>query len=380
VGRGITPTGRQREREAFARAVESRSGGDSTGSATPDALADDLAVVALLRRAAPLSGPTGEERDRIRQRVLDTPAGDATRSPARSSARGRLLVALAAALCLVFSLAGMSLLLSRGALPGDALYPVKRNAESAALGLTFGEEERALKHLEFATARLAEMETMADRFRESGGGPAGGYLTALTDFDADAAEGARLLATFGVNSGGEALTRLADWAGSHGQRLAALRPGTPPPVAERAGASLDLLDRVRLRAEELIARAACLPVTSGSVDEVGPVPAEGCGQVPVAPDSTTGPPTPTAPPASAAPPTERPGGSSQPAPAATTAPPVTSGGSPAPVPSAPGTPVPAPPTTTSPPVLTLPLPLPLPLPGVEIPALVPGLPAVGVGG
>ncbi|NUU24149.1 MAG: hypothetical protein HOV68_22000, partial [Streptomycetaceae bacterium] len=200
---------RHRQREQFARAVDAHPG----PTAEADEFADELAVVALLRKAAVTAGPDEAARARMRARVLGAEPAPPTELDRtgldeighdprkhRTGARGRLVVALAAALCLLFSLAGMSLLLSRDALPGDALYGVKRTAESASLGLTFDEESKGYKRLEFAGARLGELETLVDRYRESGGGPLGGYLTALTDFDADAAAGSRVLAALGSNS------------------------------------------------------------------------------------------------------------------------------------------------------------------------------------
>ena len=152
-------------------------------------------VAELLRRSADALGPTRRERDRMRLRVLaefkdidfesppSTGGGPVRDLPARSTAPGRLMVALAAALCLILSLGAMSLLLSRDALPGDPLYAIKRTAESASFGLAFDDATKAHKHLEFATARIDEMEGMVAR----GNTPIGSYLTALTDFDTDTA-------------------------------------------------------------------------------------------------------------------------------------------------------------------------------------------------
>ncbi|PRY43407.1 DUF5667 domain-containing protein [Umezawaea tangerina] len=279
VGRGITPLGRRRQHERFARAVDARP--DDVDAE----LADELAVVDLLRAAAGSSGPDAEARERMRQRILgaERPAASVVLLPRqrRSSARGRLAVAAAAALCLVLSLAGMSLLLSRDALPGDALYGMKRTAESASLGFTFGDESKALKRLEFAAARLAEMGTLADKYADQA--PLGGYLGALADFDADAAAGARELATVGANSDERVLATLDEWARSQSERLAALKGRLPAPAVTRSATSLDLLSRISQRAAELRARTNCSPVTTGASDEVGPLPAA----TPCAPAPTT---------------------------------------------------------------------------------------------
>ncbi|XVV03454.1 DUF5667 domain-containing protein [Actinosynnema sp. CA-248983] len=359
VGRRITPLGRRRQHEQFARAVDAQPGdADETG------FADELAVVALLRKAAATSGPDDATKARMRERVLGAnPAPPTKLDPTkpdtgrpRSGARGRLVIALAAALCLVLSLTGMSLLLSRDALPGDALYGVKRTAESASLGLTFGEESKGYKRLEFAAARISEMETLVDRYRDSGGGPLGGYLTALADFDADAAAGSRVLAAYGSNSDQRVLTGLRDWAVSQTSRLGDLRGRLPAQAATRAGTSLDLLDRIARRAADLSARTGCATVTTGQVDDVGPVPATGeC-----APPSTDPSPVPTEPslPVSTPVGPTTPGGESTAPPAAT--------------PGTPGTgdpslplPLPSVTTTVTPPVQLPTLSLPqLPLPGL----------------
>ncbi|WP_211351328.1 DUF5667 domain-containing protein [Saccharothrix variisporea] len=422
MGRRITPLGRRRQHEQFARAVDAQPDEAARAAQAGDAgLADELAVVALLRKAAATSGPDEATRARMRARVLgaspsstDAPgttpaatgpagAGPATTtatsptatsptatSPARltavgprasrpappgtapsgtgpaqpttigtrrprGGARGRLAIALAAALCLVFSLAGMSLLLSRDALPGDALYGVKRTAESASLGLTFGEESKGYKRLEFAAARVAEMETLADRYRDSGGGPLGGYLTALTDFDADAAAGSRVLAAHGSNSDQRTLSGLRDWALSQTTRLGDLRGRLPAEASARAGTSLELLDRIAKRAADLSARTACATVTSGQTDDVGPVPATGeC-----TPPSTAPSPSPTDPPSVLG---STPGGGST-TPGDPTAPPAATPGTPGT--QNPPLPLPSVTTTVTPPVQlpTLSLPL-LPLPGL----------------
>ncbi|WP_433266088.1 DUF5667 domain-containing protein [Actinosynnema sp. CS-041913] len=356
MGRGITPLWRHRQREQFARAVEALPGD------TDPAFADELAVVTLLREAAATSGPDEATRARMRERVLGaspSPPTKVDRRRPRSGAHGRLAVALVAALCLVFSLAGMSLLLSRDALPGDALYGVKRTAESASLGLTFGEESKGYKRLEFASARVSELEILVDRYRDAGGGPLGGYLTALADFDADAAAGSRVLAAFGSGSDRRALGSLRDWATSHTTRLGGLRGSLPVDAATRAGTSLDLLARIAQRAADLAARGQCATVTSGRFDQVGPVPATGdCVAPPVEPTTT----------------------STTDLPAVPASPPATSGVPPttAPAPPGAGTTPGVPPRTTEPtlplPSLTVSITPPVQLPTLTLPSLpLPGL-------
>jgi hypothetical protein len=384
VDRGITPIGRHRQRERFARAVEvapddgkppnRRPGQPSLDDIDPE-LADELAVVALLRRASTQVGPDAAARERMRERALAGSAPVLVRpEPIRSGARGRLVVALAAALCLVLSLTGMSLLLSRDALPGDALYGMKRSAESASLGFTFGDQSKALKRLEFATARISEMETLADRYRGSGGGAADSYLAALADFDSDAAAGSRELATIGANSDGQALSTLAAWAQGQAARLGALRPHLPTRAADRSATSLDLLGKIEHRADDLHTRISCFPITSGSTDEVGPLPAEErCDKTTVDPNSSAGRPpssqTGTSTGSQPAPPpqnTGTPPGPAQPAPSVATTSVVPAPTSSVPTPAAPS-------QQGGKLSLSVPVPLPIPLPISQIPPLLPGI-------
>ncbi|MEV6605028.1 DUF5667 domain-containing protein [Kutzneria sp. NPDC051319] len=333
-------------------------------------------VADLLRRSADAVAPTPRERERMRLRVLaefkamdfeSPPAPVRDLAAARSTAPGRLMVALAAALCLILSLGAMSLLLSRDALPGDPLYAIKRSAESASFGLAFDDAAKARKHLEFATARIDEMEGMAAR----GATPIGSYLTALTDFDTDAAAGSRLLTVLSTNGDGSGLTYLRDWATSQSQRLKTLRPSLP----ERADTSADLLAAITERANALIARLNCYTITAGGTDDVGALPAtDACAtRPPVQQSYSTLPTTATHP--GGGPGGSGPGGGSSST--ATTTPTVTF-----------TTPTVASPVTTgskgSGPTTTSTKPtdvsVPLPLPVISLPPLLPGLPGIVLGG
>jgi hypothetical protein len=336
-------------------------------------------VAELLRRTADAVGPTQRERERMRLRVLaEFEAMDFESPPAgggvvrdlagRSTAPGRLMVALAAALCLILSLGAMSLLLSRDALPGDPLYAIKRTAESASFGLAFDDATKARKHLEFATARIDEMEGMVAR----GNTPVGSYLTALTDFDTDAAAGSRLLTVLSTNGDGSGLTYLRDWATSQSQRLKTLRPSLP----ERADTSADLLTAITERANALIGRLNCYQITTGATDDIGALPATGaCTTRPPAEQSYSNAPTATSRPG-VVPTDGGPGGGGAPT-TPTTTPTVTFTAPTVASPVTSGSRGPGPTTTSSKPGgVTVPLPVPL----GSLPPLLPGLPSVVLGG
>jgi uncharacterized protein DUF5667 len=310
VDRRKAPSGRGERHGQSARAAAGhpRTDADMTGFST-----DERALVALLGGLADATAPDQTERTRMRTRVLaglaedpkatkDTKAtgagpvtakprlvrppggrsGRASRPPRgprneddrprATSARGRFAIAAVAVLCLVFALGGMSLLLSRDALPGDALYGIKRSAEAASLGLAFGDEQKAFKHLEFASSRVTEMETLAQRYGP-GDSPVGGYLSALTDFDTDASAGSRQLIALTTRQDGSLLSTLSSWARQQAGRLAAITDRMPDAARSREASSLALVDSIADRADALTARLPCEQITSGNADDIGALPA-----------------------------------------------------------------------------------------------------------
>lgn len=284
----------------------------------------ELAVVAALRHAGEAAGPRSDELERMRSRVMAgaapadpdttttseriTPlptqrtARHAKRRPVAAEARGRLLVAAAAALCVLMSLSGMSLLLSRDAMPGDALYAVKRSTESAELGLTFGEEPKAFKHLEFAASRVNEIQVMATQDDGSGSSGTSPFIATLDDFESDTKAATRLLTELAVQGEFGLLSSLIGWTTQQEQALETVRATLPAEASDRVAGTLRLLDRVQQRAVALQSRAGCQNVTSGTSDELGPIPAEdSCVPAPLDEASSAVPipePTESAPPAS----------------------------------------------------------------------------------
>lgn len=287
------------EQDAFARAVDS-----GMCHMSDRHLQRDLAVVAALRQASPAFDPIPAERDRMRQCVMTefssvVHEGNSPVMPLHASrrhhghrghrwvpdeTRGRVMVAAAAALCLVLSLSGMSVLLSRDAVPGDALYGFKRTAESAELGLTFGDQPKALKHLEFASSRVDELATMAQQADAAGNWSSGShnFVQTLDDFDSDASAGARLLTGLALHGQPSSLPALRNWTEQQKTRLAGLRSDLPARTGVRLDSTLGLLDRIMVRAAELSERSNCITVTSGSRDDLGLLPArEACKPIPV---------------------------------------------------------------------------------------------------
>jgi hypothetical protein len=347
--------------ERFARALE------PSPKARDGEFADELALVGALRELGAAGTPDLETRQRIRAEIagrLETAAA----TPGRRW-RPRTADLVAAALFLVLVLSGLTLVLSRNALPGDPLYGVKRAGESTALGLTFGDQAKARKHLEFATNRVTELGELAEQ-----GASEADYRTAYEDFATDLRAGVAQLAAVATSdgSGTQALSDVRLWARNQAARLAADQPKLPADAVTVFGDVRDLLGKVQERTSGLVERMNCYQITTGTSDDLGPLPATGeCTQRPV--PSSGGEPTS----ASTAPSS---GESTSPTPTGTELPPSDAAATPGtPLPTGGVTPPPVygqvPTTTPRAPVTSTTQPPPL----VSIPPLLPGLPPIVIG-
>ncbi|WP_284748124.1 DUF5667 domain-containing protein [Amycolatopsis sp. RTGN1] len=349
------------EIDRFARALE------PSPKQRDGEFADELALVGALRELGAAGAPDLETRQRIRAEIagrLETAA-----VTPRRRWRPRTADLVAAALFLVLVLSGLTLVLSRNALPGDPLYGVKRAGESTALGLTFGDQAKARKHLEFATNRVTELGELAAQ-----GASEADYRTAYDDFAADLRAGVAQMATVATSdgSGTQALSDVRLWARNQAARLAADQPKLPADAATVFGDVRDLLGKVQERTSGLVERMNCYQITTGTSDELGPLPATGeCTQRP-APSSGGEP--------SAAVPEPSTGESTSANATGTQLPPSDAASTPGiPVPTGGITPPPVygqdPTTTQRPPVTSTTQPPPL----VSIPPLLPGLPPIVIG-
>ncbi|WP_181775120.1 DUF5667 domain-containing protein [Amycolatopsis pittospori] len=326
----------------------------------------ELALVGGLRDLGASGAPDAETRKRIRDEI----AGRLAEAEAPPKRRGHAVANLsAAAVALVLALGGITLLLSKDALPGDPLYGIKRAGESAALGLTFDEQDKAKKHLEFATSRVGELDELTRQ-----GADTGAYFRGLTDFETDLRAGVTQLTALVTDQGGQTrLAELRSWARQQSDRLGLQVDHAPAEARNKFDAARVLLDKVQARTTDLGSRLICYTITTGSSDDLGAVPAAGeCVRNPDSPNAVV-------PPVTSPVPSSAPTGS----PAPTSVPPTTvvdtanptgplappTGGTPPPVVATPPqTKTPPPPTTTTPPP-----------PLISIPPLIPGLPPITIG-
>ncbi|MDQ0377731.1 DUF5667 domain-containing protein [Amycolatopsis thermophila] len=329
----------------------------------PGWTARELEVISGLRGLGRTVEPDEDTKARIHrdiERKLE-------KEPSRR--RRALATVLAAAAALIVFAGGVGLLLSRGSLPGDPLYGVKRASESAELQLTFDEAARGSKHLQFASNRLDELAAM-------GTPGADAFLTSLSAFAAEAKAGTAQLTVLGVQGDTARLGQLRSWVHEQSGKLNGLHvpAGAQAGFAE-AGA---LLGRIDVRAVSLLDRLSCYRITSGEADDLGAVPAGGeCAEPP---DAVLG-----APSAEPRPPVT----GLSPAPVEVATPPTTTGSA-TPVVPLPTNPVPSSgtagtPTAQWPPISAPTSPRPpdtsttSPPPLISIPPLIPGLPGIGLG-
>ncbi|GAA4850415.1 hypothetical protein GCM10023201_48620 [Actinomycetospora corticicola] len=381
-------------------------------------LADDLRIADLLRDvAAATPGPDAATSARMRAALMATiteqgPGGDApTRTvttsdaparpshgrrradrrgatrpadrrpasasgssgPARSAMR-RLMSTTVAGVACILALGALTVLLSRGSLPGDMLYGLKRASESAEIGLTSGQEAKGQKHLDIAALRLDEIQQMIQRDATTAAGPrptaagldeADAALVAdnLRAFDQQARTGSKLLLGLVDQPSGPSATNLSDWATRQQQTVEGFSPSLSPEGREQAASSQRLLSQLQSRAAAFAADPRC---GTESADELGPLPAAACRDARQGTTST-----------SAAPQTSSSTPSSTTRTTTSTEPTTTTSGTDST--RSTSTPAGSTPTTTSTPA---PVQVPVPVPGlpkVELPPLLPGLPGLTLG-
>ncbi|MGC5029024.1 DUF5667 domain-containing protein [Micromonospora sp. DT229] len=182
-------------------------------------------------------------------------------SARRARARGAILVGIAAGAIAVSGISAAS----ENAVPGDALYGMKRSTERAQLALANSEISRGQLFLDFARTRLAEASAL--------GGSRSGYRAVLDDMDADTRQGVRLLTeTAAQRSDPAALDAVDTFLVRQRRALNALLDNGSRAHRERTAQSLLLLASVTERAEALRTTIACgQPVGTGS-DSLGPLP------------------------------------------------------------------------------------------------------------
>ncbi len=275
----------RRRAERFAQLLNEANGGrrHHVRSRADDELAALVAVGQRLAADRPTVEVDAEFRTGLRAMLVVTAEREGVGAPAktetatagtgvrgsllpavtgrRARARGAILVGVAAG---AVALSGISAA-SENALPGDALYGMKRSTERAQLALASSDLNRGQLFLDFARTRLDEAATVrGDRL---------GFGAVLDDMDADTRQGVRLLTTVAAQRSDPAGLDVVD-AFLTGQRRAVsgLLDRADHAARDRTHRSLALLDAVGKRADGLREAIACgLPAPTAS-DALGPTP------------------------------------------------------------------------------------------------------------
>lgn len=270
------------------------------------------------------------QRDGIGQTARPEPtavpvAGGRHARTRRTRARGAIISGVIGSAIAVSGISAAS----ENAVPGDALYSVKRSTERAQLALAGSELSRGQLFLEFARIRLNEAKAVL--------GDSEGFAAVLADMDADTREGVKLITGAAMQQRDEkALESVASFVATQRSGVTTLLKRAQAGDYDRARQSLDLLDAVERRVEGLRQTLSCWSGAAAESDALGPLP-QTCPTA--TPASRAQPPqrlTPSETPTSTTTPTTTPHQSSSPTESATpsTPPPASSAAEATPSPSA----------------------------------------------
>lgn len=236
--------------EEFAAAVD---GGSELTAINPDMR--QLAGIAALLREQADAPPRPDFTTSLREALMVeaatvlTPANVGLALPVRArGTRERRLVAVAASVVLISGTASMAAA-SQGALPGEALYPIKRGIEQAQTGLSMSSAGKGRDLLNQANDRLDEVEGLLNK-GSLNSGPQVPHT--IDEFTQQANDGADLLMdSFQDTRDPAAIVAVRQFA-ADGITLLEGISATAPPEAhnELTAAAMALLD-IDTRASEL---------------------------------------------------------------------------------------------------------------------------------
>jgi hypothetical protein len=178
---------------------------------------------------------------------------------ARPRARGAIVIGVAAG---TLALSGVSVA-SGEAIPGDALYGMKRSTERAQLALAGSDLGRGQLHLEFARTRLHEADVIwSDE---------AGFVRSLRDMDLETQAGIRMLITSAMSQNDtRALDAIDSFVIAQRMDVGDLLDRSGNTARQQVTESLKLLTEVAERAKAARSALACGAQTIGS-DLLGPI-------------------------------------------------------------------------------------------------------------
>jgi Domain of unknown function (DUF5667) len=242
-----------------------------------------------LMELAPEALAEGPVDDTDDESFADLAEDDATvyRLGDRSRLRTPLL-AMASAAALILLLLGVSVWISHDALPGDALYGVKRANENAQVAVTHGDAAKGRKYLHFARQRIDEVFALLNIPSSDGSSmpTADGISQHTQDLvaatlqtsDDQTIDGTALINKQAVTDANyQEMDPLVAWLPKQRQQLKQVlgkipRAGTAWRAAEH---SLRVVSAAATRVHDLSGSIGCRCVNSSGSDPLGPLP---CGR------------------------------------------------------------------------------------------------------
>jgi hypothetical protein len=242
--------GAKKRAEEFAAVVD---GGADAARLHPE-LRELVGVVNGLRaerRAEPAPHPafTASLRERLMAEAATSLTADniLTLPPRRKGSRERRLALVASSLVLVGGTAGMAAA-AQSALPGEALYPIKRGIEQAQAGLATDPATKGKDLLDAADSRLVEVQGLFDSSADLSQVPG-----TLDDFSAQALEATALLLDEYEQTGDPSLiAQLHAFASANLDELQELAKTASPEHQDELAMAADILLQIDQKAQ-----AAC---------------------------------------------------------------------------------------------------------------------------
>lgn len=220
---------------------------------------------------------------------------------ARRGIRWRRVAAGLVSVVVVLGLVlGVAVWLSRDALPGDALYGLKRTSERVQLFFASSDTNRAKDYLQFAQRRADEVDSLLhrDSAAASGIGLTAAGVSAQTaklvnqtldSADSDTRSAMRLLSRqVAHQKSAQPLGPMRAWAPPQLDRLQDIAKTTPAGVVrQRVDQSVDVIKQVWTRTLALDTTATCSCTGTAGSDLLGPKPCLACA-APSRPGGATG--------------------------------------------------------------------------------------------
>lgn len=286
----VTPAERRRARE-FAELLEGSR--PAAGHELESLLAFTTTLVPEQR--TPGSTPRAEFRATLRESLVAQaaerlPATTPTHAPERPLARQHRMRRIVATGLLVSLVGGVgAAAASTHALPGDALYGLKRGIESAQLRFAHSDLGRGRELLDQANHRLSEAEALASSEDARSPETTTRLAATISDLGAATRAGADALnASYADTGDPDPLVELQRFLADQQQRLADLSALLSPDLRALLSPITDLVLALQTRVESVLGDSSALPTVPGATASAPTSGSGGSAGLPGTIDGVTG--------------------------------------------------------------------------------------------